>query len=159
MEHGARNPLLGHLDPLVGEWETESTHPALPGTVVPGRAAFEWLEGRHYLVWRERRDHPEFPDSITLVGCGAPEGSDASTDWPGGCLAHYYDSRGVFRATVWAAEEGALRLRRDHPGFSMRCVYTLGADRDTMALECQVSQDGTTWEPDLQATYRRVGRA
>jgi hypothetical protein len=27
-----------------------------------------------------------------------------------------------------------------------------------MTLDCQLSQDGTTWERDLQATYRRVGR-
>jgi hypothetical protein len=38
----------------------------------------------------------------------------------------------------------------------MRCVYTLSADRDTMTLNCELSHDVATWEPDLQATYRRV---
>jgi cysteine synthase len=39
------DPTLRRLGALVGEWTTESTHPALPGTVVHGRASFEWLEG------------------------------------------------------------------------------------------------------------------
>ncbi len=78
MEQATRNPMLGHLEPLVGEWETEATHPALPGTVVPGRATFavvsgratfEWLAGGHYLIWRERGDQ---------------SGADPSSDWPGG---------------------------------------------------------------------------
>jgi hypothetical protein len=153
-----RRPALGHLEPLAGEWETESTHPALPGTVVPGRATFEWLEGGHYLIWRERADHPDFPDSIAILGCGDPAGADPSSDWPGGCLVHSYDSRGVFRVTGWDAEEGKWQLWRDQPGFSMRCVYTLSADGDTMTLDCELSTDGTTWAPDLHATYRRVGR-
>jgi hypothetical protein len=153
-----RNPVLGHLEPLVGEWGTEATHPALPGTVVRGRSTFEWLEGGHYLVWRERHDHPDFPDSIAVLGCGDPAGADASTDWAGGCLVHSYDSRGVFRVAGWDAEEGKWRLWRHQPGFSMRCVYTLSADGDTMTADFELSQDGTTWEPDLQATYRRVSR-
>jgi hypothetical protein len=150
--------MLGYLEPLVGEWETESTHPALPGTVVPGRATFEWLAGGHYLIWRESAEHPDFPDSLAMLGCDAPAGADETSDWPGGCLVHSYDSRGIFRATEWAAEEGRWRLWRDQPGFSLRCIYTLSADGDTMTLNVELSQDGTTWEPDLQATYRRVSR-
>ncbi|HEU5317546.1 MAG TPA: hypothetical protein VFX49_15645 [Chloroflexota bacterium] len=158
MAQDTRNPMLRHLDPLVGEWKTESTHPALPGTVVPGRATFEWLEGRHYLVWRESADHPDFPDSLTIFGCDAPPDADPTSDWPGGCLLHSYDSRGIFRVTEWAAEEGKVRLWRLQPGFSMRCAYTLSAGSDTMTLTCELSQDGATWEPDLQATYRRAAR-
>jgi hypothetical protein len=49
---------LRRLSVLVGEWTTESTHPAVPGTVVHGQAAFEWLEGERFLIWRERRKNP-----------------------------------------------------------------------------------------------------
>lgn len=42
----ARDHALDALDPLVGEWITESTHPLLPGVVV-GRATFEWLTRKH----------------------------------------------------------------------------------------------------------------
>jgi hypothetical protein len=53
---------------LVGEWTTESTHPAVPGTVVHGRATFEWLDGERFLIWRERADHPDFPEAIVIIG-------------------------------------------------------------------------------------------
>jgi hypothetical protein len=53
---------------LVGEWTTESTHPAVPDTVIHGRASFEWLEGERFLIWRESADHPEFPDAIAIIG-------------------------------------------------------------------------------------------
>ena len=157
-EQETRNPMLAHLEPLVGEWTTESTHPALPDEVVPGQATFEWLPGNHYLIWRETTDHPDFPDSLAMLGCDPPPGADDTSDWPGGNLLHSYDSRGIFRATEWSAEEGAWRLWRDQPGFSLRCIYTLSPDRNTMTLNCELSEDGTTWQPDLQATYRRVAR-
>lgn len=38
--------MLRRLGALLGEWTTESTHPALPGTVVHGRATFEYLMPR-----------------------------------------------------------------------------------------------------------------
>ncbi len=102
MQPRTHHPALDKLAALVGEWETEATHQLLPGTVIHGRATFEWLEGGHYLVWRERADHPDFPDSLAILGCGDAACADPSTDWPGGCLVHSYDSRGIFRATEWA---------------------------------------------------------
>jgi hypothetical protein len=59
---------LRRLSALVGEWTTASTHPAVPGTVVHGRATSEWLEGERFLIWRERADHPDFPDAIAIIG-------------------------------------------------------------------------------------------
>ena len=60
----AHHSALHHLDALVGEWETEATHPYLPNTVIRGRAAFEWLAGGHFLIWRASHDHPDISDSI-----------------------------------------------------------------------------------------------
>ena len=54
---------LQGLGVLVGEWTTESTHPALPGTVVHGQATLEWLE-RKVPDLAERADHPDFSDAI-----------------------------------------------------------------------------------------------
>ena len=39
---------------LVREWTTESTHPAVPATVVHGHAAFEWPEGERFPMWRQQ---------------------------------------------------------------------------------------------------------
>jgi hypothetical protein len=59
---------LDHLEAWVGEWETEATHPMLPDTVVPGRITVEWLEGEKFLLHRARNDHPDLPDSISVIG-------------------------------------------------------------------------------------------
>jgi hypothetical protein len=54
---------LGRLGALVGEWTTESTHPALPGTVVVhGRASFEWRVDD----WRVARDDHVFLERCDL---------------------------------------------------------------------------------------------
>jgi hypothetical protein len=53
---------------LAGEWTNEATHPALPGTVVHGTASVEWLEGERFLIFRAREDHPDFPDSVSIIG-------------------------------------------------------------------------------------------
>ena len=38
------HPELQGWQRLAGTWATEATHPDLPGTVIAGRATFEWLE-------------------------------------------------------------------------------------------------------------------
>src|SRR5829696_6619259 len=63
-----KEPVLQRLNRLVGVWTTEATHPAMPGTVVRGTAIIEWLEGGRFLIHRARTDHPDFPDSISIVG-------------------------------------------------------------------------------------------
>src|SRR5262245_656877 len=104
VEQDRRHSTLEHLDALVGEWETEATHPALPNTVVRGRATFEWLEGRCFLIWRSHHDHPDLPDAIAILGCGIAEGAGPSSDSAGDCQMHYFDSRGVTRVYGLDAE-------------------------------------------------------
>jgi len=60
-------PELEPLNRLVGTWNTEATHPAVPG-IVHGAVTVEWLEGERFLIHRARTDHPDFPDSISIVG-------------------------------------------------------------------------------------------
>ena len=147
---------LQRLGALVGEWTTESTHPALPGTVVRGRASFEWLEGRKFLIWRERADHPDFPEGITIIGF---------TD---GLRAHSFDSRGVYRVVETRISEEAWQLdmareqqsdtafAKASQGFSARFVGTFADGGNTIVGRVQLSHDDENWEDDLQTTYRRV---
>jgi hypothetical protein len=53
---------------LVGEWTIEMTHPMVEDTMVRGQATFEPLEGGLYLIQRAVNDHPDFPDSLCVIG-------------------------------------------------------------------------------------------
>ena len=147
---------LRRLSVLIGEWTTESTHPAVPGTVIHGQATFEWLEGERFLIWRERADHPDFPDSIAIIG---------DTD---GLQTHSFDSRGVYRVVETRISDEAWEyfMPREQPsdtafadgtpGFSGRFVGTFEDGGNTIVGRVQLSYDDENWQDDLQTTYRRM---
>lgn len=151
-QHGP-HPTLEHLAALVGAWESEATHQALPGTVIHGQATFEWLEGGKFLIWRARYDHPDIPDSIAILGCNEP---DDLRNRSGGCTLHYFDQRGVTRLYHVNAEAGMWRYWRDSPGFSQRFTGTLSPDGSTIDGVVELCRDGSTWEQDIPITYKRV---
>lgn len=144
MDEGARNSELIALDPLVGEWTSEATHPMFPSTVVNGRMTYEWLEGERFLIQRSSTDHPDFPDSVSVIGFAEDE-----------LTAHYFDSRGVFRVYRIAMAGDTLRMWRDAPGFSQRLEAKLSDDGATLAGVWQLSRDDETWDDDLAITFTR----
>jgi hypothetical protein len=139
----SRHPSLEGLNALVGEWTTGATHPMYPSTVVHGHSTFEWLEGEKFLIVRARSDHPDFPDSISIIG---------DTD---GLRMHYFDSRGVHRVYVVGVSDDAWEFSRDAPGFSQRFTGTFEDGGRTISGLWKLSRDDTTWDDDLQITYRR----
>jgi hypothetical protein len=153
MQSRTRHPTLDHLAAMEGEWEIEATHRLMPGTVIRGRATFEWLEGGFFLIWRARYDHPDIPDSIAIVGCD-DNGDLGNPD--GGCSFHYFDQRGVTRRYILSAEAGVWRYWRDSPGFSQRYVGTFSPDGRTVEGVVELRTEDNTWEQDLPITYRRV---
>ena len=154
-------PPLDQLSRLVGQWTTEATHPALPGFVAHGTAAIEWLEGERFLVHRARTDHPDFPDSISILGVTDRDRvENATTDDPmvdteSRLSMHYFDQRGVFRVYDVAIDDQAWQLSRDAPGFSQRFTGSFADHGDTIAGHWQLRLDDITWNDDLQITYRR----
>jgi hypothetical protein len=133
---------------LVGVWTTEATHPAVPGTIVTGTADVEWLEGERFLVFRAHNDHPDFPDSISILG---------DTD---GLEWHYFDSRGVHRIYELGVTDDAWVISRDAAGrdaqaFSQRLTVTFEDGDGVMEGRSKISFDDETWQDDLQITYRR----
>jgi hypothetical protein len=148
MERTARDPWSAAFDRLVGEWASEATHPMFPSTVVRGRMTYEWLEGERFLIQRSSNDHPDFPDSISVVGVVEGE-----------LTAHYFDSRGVFRVYRVAMEGDTLRTWRDAPGFSQRSKMKLSDDGATLAGVWQLSRDDETWDDDLAITFTRAADA
>ena len=136
---------MDEFNAFVGEWTTEAKHPAFPDTVVHGHAAFEWLEGRRFLINRARNEHPDFPDSISIIGPIYE-----------GIAMHYFDSRGVHRIYLASFDAGVLRLSRDAPGFSQRFAGAFAEDGNTITGLWKLSEDDSTWNDDLAITYRRV---
>jgi hypothetical protein len=154
------NPELEHLARLVGAWTTEATHPAVPGIVVRGTADIEWLEGERFLIQRARNDHPDFPDSISIIGVTDADRVDPGASEPPvadepGISMHYFDSRGVFRVYDVSINSESWRMWRDAPGFSQRFTGTVAGGGDTIAGTWQLCLDDVHWNDDLQITYRR----
>lgn len=151
-------PELEPLNHLVGTWTTEATHPAMPGVVVRGTAVVEWLEGRRFLIVRSGNDHPDFPDSISILGFTDADrigNTAAASDRKSQMTMHYYDSRGVFRTLGAAVDDASWRLERIAPGFSQRFTGTFADDFRTIAGVWQLCEDGVHWNDDLRITYRR----
>ena len=149
------------LERLVGTWATEATHPALPGVVVHGRAVLEWLEGERFLIHRARTDHPDFPDSISIIGATDQDRVDDQPDHGPGLdtdatlSMHYFDSRGVFRVYDASVDDETWRIWRDAPGFSQRFTGAFSDGGDTIDGHWQLCRDGIQWDDDLAITYRR----
>jgi hypothetical protein len=142
------NPSIQALSALVGEWETEATHPMYPSTVVRGRSAFEWLEGERFLIARAQSNHPDFPDSISIIGD------------TGSLRMHYFDSRGIARIYELTVDGQVWTFSRTAPDFSplnfkQRLTWTLSDDGQTIRGTSQICRDDETWKDDLQITYRR----
>lgn len=150
---------LEQLDRLVGNWELESTHPAFPGVVVHGSAEVGWLEGNRFLTHRARMEHPDFPDSVSIIGDMGSDRIDDSrgrTTEPGAWSMHYYDSRGVFRVYQVSMDAGVWRIWRNAPEFSQRYRGTLAHEGKTILGQWELCRDGQTWHTDLEITYRRL---
>jgi hypothetical protein len=147
-----RSPTLDAFEAWLGDWTTVGVHPLLRGGEVHGRASFEWGPGRRFVEIRASVDHPDFPDSISLLG-PASEDIDAPT---GSLVLHWFDSRGVQRIyTVDRVTERSFRLTRDAPEFNQRMTYELDADPGTARATGEMQRPGEEWGDDLSMTLTR----
>ncbi len=136
---------LESLSALVGTWDIEARHPAFPDTVVRGQSVFEWFDGEKFLVQRSHTDHPDFPNSLSVIG----EGEER-------LAMHYFDSRGVQRVYQVVMGDGVWTMWRDAPGFSQRFTGRIGDGGGTISGLWQLSKDGFHWADDLAITFRRA---
>jgi hypothetical protein len=141
-------PELGPFQALIGDWTIEATHPMFPSVVVSGSSTFEWLEGEQFVIQRSLADHPDFPDSISVIGMVDER-----------LAMYYFDSRSVHRVYEMSFAGEVLRIWRDAPGFSQRFEGRFADDGATLSGTWQLSRDDTTWDDDLEITYRRATTA
>jgi len=149
MAQGDSKKLMEPFGVLIGDWTTESTHPAFGAMVVPGRVRFEWLAGERFLIERAENDHPELPDSLRVIG--AMEGDEELS-------MQYFDSRGVHRIYRVSFDGSELRIWRDAPGFAQRITLALSDDGATLTGTSELNENDQGFRADLAVTYRRSPR-
>ena len=140
-----RDPALDGLEPLVGKWETQGSHPFIKEPI-RGHASFEWLPGRRFLIWRTEQTPTLVPTAIAVIG-----GGDTPGTWP----MHYFDQRGVFRVYQVHVDSGVVKIWRDHPGFAQRMTGVFGDGGRRFELRTELNEHEAGFNPDLEMTYRR----
>ena len=144
---------LDELQPFIGEWSVEGRHVALPHLVIRGRSVFEWWGDRTFLMHRSTFDHPDFPDSISVIGATRPGG---------GLAQHYFDSRGVHRLFDMTFDRGVWTLTRQAVGptdFDQRSNAKFSADGNTITADSERTDPGAhEMKHDMAVTYTRVTR-
>ena len=144
---------LDELEPFIGEWSVEGRHVAVPDTVIRGRWVFEWWGDRTFMIHRSTLDHPDFPDSIAIMGATQPDG---------GLAQHYFDSRGVHRLFDMTFARGVWTLDRKAAGaddFDQRTHLTFSADKNTLTAESEL-RDAKTHQMthDFSVIGRRISK-
>jgi hypothetical protein len=147
MSQKAATERLEPMNALVGKWRTEAHHASYPD-VVRGHAVFEWLDGGHFLVLRWDVDHPDFPNSISVIGSIEPDADPTM---------HYFDSRGVARVYQFKATAQEWGFSRDWPGFSQRYTATFNEDRSEAGGPIEKCLDDENWELDFPLRWIRIG--
>ena len=142
------------LEPLIGSWTVEAEFPTPGPLVVRGATTFEWLLARRFVLQRTEIDHPDAPDSHSVL---APDPSR-----PGGWLQHYFDARGVVRLYEMSFDGRTWTLTRRAPDFSpldfaQRFTADLAEDGDTLTGGWYTGSGGDDWQLDFRVTYRRAG--
>jgi hypothetical protein len=140
------NPALKPFGVLIGNWTTTGAHPLIPDTILHGRASFEWLENGAFLMWRSETDEPGVPSGLAIFGS-----DDSEEEY----FMLYFDERGVSRKYEVTLQDNIWKLWRNAPGFSQRFTGTIVEGGNTIIGKWELSRDDSTWEKDLELTYKR----
>jgi hypothetical protein len=147
MDQPTAEQALRRLEPLVGDWTLEASFPGGEPWPGGGTVTFEWHPSGAHLVERATIEHPEAPDSVSIIGCDAANGT---------YLQLYSDSRGVCRVYEMSIRDREWKLWRDDEPFSQRFTGTIGDDGNTITGRWEIAEDGTNYSTDFDLTYHRV---
>jgi hypothetical protein len=137
---------LRALDLLVGEWAVEAKGPDGQAWPDEGRASFQWHPSHAHLVQRIVIDVPGAPDSTSIIGCDAANGTYVQL---------YSDERGVCRIYTMHIDSEQWTLRRDGEPFAQRFIATISDDARTISGRWDKAENGTEFTIDFYLTYRR----
>jgi hypothetical protein len=137
---------LEQLEPLIGRWSLEAVPPGGPPWPGEAWASFEWMEGAPFLIERSHADLPEAPDSVSIIGCDAANGT---------YFQLYSDDRGICRTYEMAIGDGEWKLWREGVPFDQRFAGRFSGDGNTIEGRWEVNE-GDGWKTDFDLTHRRV---
>jgi len=140
-------PALQALEPLVGEWTVEAKGPdgqPWPGL---GRVSCHWHPSGAHLVQRTHIDAPGAPDSTSIIGCDAANGSFVQL---------YSDDRGICRIYAMRIDGREWILQRDGDPFPQRFAGQLSADGRTISGRWEKAEGGADFALDFYLTYRKI---
>jgi hypothetical protein len=141
------NPALKPFSALIGEWRTVGKHPKLPGTMLHGHTSFSWIEGGAFVIMRSENDEGKIPAGVAIF---------ASDNTKGEVFMLYFDERQVSRKCDVTFRNNVLKWSRNGPEFSQRYTFTISEDGDTIVSKGEISENGVTWEHDLDQIYNRI---
>ncbi len=98
-------------------------------------------------MWRSELDDERFPEGTAIFG---------SDDASGEFFMVYFDNRKVSRKYDVACQDNVIRWWRNAPNFSQRYAWKFADNDDSIIQRGEMCKDGSTWEGDLELTYRRV---
>jgi hypothetical protein len=163
MEDSSPDPALEPLEALVGEWKMEAGPPDGPPWPGEARVAFEWLEGRRFLIQRWSIDLPEAPNGIAIIGlrdapASAEAVAEAVADSDAPYRQHYFDSRGVHRIYEMTLRDSEWKLWRDSlDPFAQRFTGRFSDDGKTITGAWELAEDDSSWKTDFELTYTKLG--
>jgi hypothetical protein len=147
MDQPTAEQALRKLEPLIGEWSMEATSASGEPWPGGGRIVFEWHDSGAHLVQRGTVDHPEAPNTVSIIGCDAANGT---------YVQMYSDERGVCRIYQMSISNGEWKLWREGEPFAQRFRGTFSQDGNTITGRWEMAEDGTTYETDFELILRRV---
>lgn len=137
---------LTRLNKLIGNWHLEIKLPGEP-TSHHGRASFEWLPGKAFVMYRTEIEDPRFPVTEAIIG------SDDTLD---SYSMVYSDSRGVQRVYLMSLDDREWQLWRDAPDFAQRFSGTFSEDGNTLTARWEKSLTAKNWEHDFDVICTRT---
>jgi hypothetical protein len=147
MDKPTAQAALRELEPLVGDWTLEAGPPGGEPWPGGGRATFEWHGSGAHLIQRSTIDLPDAPNSVSIMGCDAANGTYCQL---------YSDDRGVCRVYEMSIGGREWKLWRIGEPFPQRFTATISEDGETIAGRWEKAEDGSNYSIDFELTYRRV---
>jgi hypothetical protein len=145
MKQPTAEEALGKLEPLVGEWRVTATSPG--GEQWPGGSKVEWHESGSHLIVRTTIEIPGAPDSISIIGCDAANGTYVQL---------YSDERVVCRVFQMSIGDGEWKLWREGEPFPQRFTGRFEDGGRRIAGCWEKAENGTEYTTDFDLVYTRV---